>query len=82
MSVVTSSWEMIQRLLPQAIGPLKVSLVVGTILCLINGTYTGGEPWRIALNYLVPFSVATYSRMALAAEQRRLQSQMQVAKEQ
>jgi hypothetical protein len=56
--------------------------VVGTILCLINGTYTGGEPWRIALNYLVPFSVATYSRMALAAEQRRLQSQMQVAKEQ
>lgn len=45
---------------------LKVSLVVGTILNVINQ----GEPllagltiswWHVGMNYLVPFCVSTYS---------------------
>ncbi len=55
---------------------VKVALVVGTILSLINQTpailhlsFTGEDLVRIAMNYLVPFSVSTYSRMALIKEQ-------------
>lgn len=50
---------------------IKVALVVGTLLNLINqwDAITGEAPWRFGLallNYLVPFSVASYS----AAKQR------------
>ncbi|KKO44656.1 hypothetical protein WG68_13955 [Arsukibacterium ikkense] len=50
---------------------LKVALVVGTLLNLINQWYAllGQQEWRwgmALLNYLVPFSVASYS----AAKQR------------
>jgi len=47
---------------------LKVSLVVGTILALINHgagiiqlALTGESILQIALTYLVPYSVSTYS---------------------
>jgi len=43
------------------------------VLCLINGTYTAGQPSRIALNYLVPFLVSAYSRYAFQRELKRLQ---------
>ncbi len=44
----------------------RIALVVGTVLNLINqgpAIYAGGEPsWmHIALNYLVPYCVASYS---------------------
>jgi len=42
--------------------PIKVSAVVGTMLCLINGNYYSGVWWRIVLNYSVPFLVAFYSQ--------------------
>ncbi|WP_333607362.1 nitrate/nitrite transporter NrtS [Arsukibacterium sp.] len=50
---------------------INVALVVGTLLNLINqwDAITGDAPWRFGLallNYLVPFSVASYS----AAKQR------------
>ena len=55
---------------------VKVALVVGTILSLINQTnailhlsFTGEVLVRVAMNYLVPFSVSTYSRMAIIREQ-------------
>ncbi len=45
--------------------PAKVALFVGTTLCLINHTFTSGSPSRIALNYVVPFLVSSYSRFSL-----------------
>ncbi|MCH8837397.1 MAG: nitrate/nitrite transporter NrtS [Candidatus Marinimicrobia bacterium] len=58
-------------------GPaLRVALVVGTILTLINQTsavihldFNTEAVVRTVLNYLVPFSVSTYSRLALLREQ-------------
>lgn len=48
---------------------VKISLVVGTILSLINqydvifsGDFAERDVFRILLNYLVPFCVATISR--------------------
>ncbi len=47
---------------------LKVGLIVGTILTLINqgdalivGTLTADMLWKIPLTYLVPFCVSTYA---------------------
>jgi len=47
---------------------LKVSLIVGTLLVLINhgaavfdSSVTTENVWQIALTYLVPFCVSTYS---------------------
>jgi hypothetical protein len=47
---------------------LKVGLIVGTILTLINqgdalvsGTLTPDMLWKIPLTYLVPFCVSTYA---------------------
>ena len=47
---------------------LKMSLIVGSILALINhgdaifeGTLTLGNVVQIILTYLVPYSVSTYS---------------------
>ncbi len=47
---------------------LKVALVVGTILALINhadavaaGTFSGKNLIQVVLTYLVPYGVATYS---------------------
>ena len=58
-------------------GPsLRVALVVGSILTLINQTsavihldVNTEAVVRTVLNYLVPFSVSTYSRLALLREQ-------------
>ncbi|TAK33310.1 MAG: hypothetical protein EPO40_00550 [Myxococcaceae bacterium] len=44
---------------------LKVSVVVGTTLCLVNHTFASGPWYRIGLNYLVPFAVSTWSRLSL-----------------
>ena len=50
------------------VASLKISLVVGTLLALINHgtaiiqfTLTSQTVVQIALTYLVPYSVATYS---------------------
>lgn len=54
---------------------LKVMLVVGTILTIINygdhivtGTLEPKHTFKIFLTYLVPFSVATYSTIAARLE--------------
>ncbi len=44
---------------------LKVAVVVGTTLCLVNHTFTSGPWYRVGLNYLVPFAVSTWSRVSL-----------------
>jgi len=51
-----------------AVTALRLALVVGTILAIINhgaeilqGTLTKGNIYQIALTYLVPYSVSTYS---------------------
>lgn len=54
---------------------LKVGLIVGTILVLINQgdqIYAGEVPvlWKVALTYLVPYCVATYG--AITAKRRFL----------
>lgn len=51
---------------PIAVAALKVALVVGTVLNLINqgGRMLEGVPpsWiHVALNYLVPYCVSSYS---------------------
>jgi hypothetical protein len=55
---------------------LKVSLVVGTILSLINQSQfiihglSAQSPFlKIGMNYFVPFCVATYSRLKLLKQQ-------------
>lgn len=45
---------------------IKVALVVGTVLNAVNqGAYVlRGDPiswWQVAMNYLVPYCVSTYS---------------------
>ena len=59
---------------------LKVALVVGTVLALINhgdsllaGRLSMGVAAKIAMTYLVPYAVATWSAVqtTLAAEQGR-----------
>ncbi|MDE2371924.1 MAG: nitrate/nitrite transporter NrtS [Burkholderiales bacterium] len=47
-------------------GGLKVALVVGTVLNILNNgeqLWTRHEVvlWRVAMNYLVPYCVSTYS---------------------
>jgi hypothetical protein len=76
ISMITERSQ-VQRLLLHLRGPLKVSLVVGTVLCLINGSYLSGNVGRIALNYLVPFLVSGYSRLAFASELKRLRGEPQ-----
>lgn len=51
---------------------LKVALVVGTILCVINhlpdfmhGSFTGVNLMQIVLTYTVPFCVSTYSSVKM-----------------
>ena len=51
---------------------VRVALVVGTVLFLVNqadvvarGGLTAGVGIKIALTYLVPFSVSTYSALAV-----------------
>lgn len=57
---------------------VKVALVVGTILTLINQTsmvihldFNTEAVVRTVFNYLVPFAVSTYSRLALLRELQR-----------
>lgn len=54
-------------MLPQRsiIPAAKTALFVGTILCVVNDSFGAPEPHRIALNYLVPFLVASYSRWSM-----------------
>jgi hypothetical protein len=57
------------------VGALKVSLVVGTVLNLINqGDHLmagEGIQWgRLLLNYVVPYCVSTYSAARMAVLQR------------
>ena len=59
---------------------LRISLVVGTVLNLINqGEVLWGEQliswWHLLLNYAVPFGVSSYS--AARHEWRRLQRLVQ-----
>lgn len=47
-------------------GALKVSLVVGTVLNVINNgqqfwTHHTANWWQVAMNFLVPFCVSSYS---------------------
>lgn len=49
-----------------ASGALKVALVVGTVLNLINNgelfwTHHAINWWQVALNYVVPYCVSSYS---------------------
>lgn len=37
--------------------------IVGTILCMINGSYRAGNVSGIGLNYLVPLLVSLVSRL-------------------
>lgn len=60
--------ELLQTALSRniAINALRIALVVGTVLNLINqgeALFTGGEiSWpHVFLNYLVPYCVASYS---------------------
>ncbi len=57
-------------------GALKVSLVVGTILNLINNgerlwTNQAVSPWHAVLNYVVPFLVSSYSAARNEAQRSR-----------
>ena len=56
--------------------PVKVALVVGTLLSLVNQSeaisnlaFDTDIAVRILANYLIPYSVSTYSRMALMKQQ-------------
>jgi len=56
----------------------KISLVVGTILCVINQwesiaafSFDLGTLIRMALNYIVPFSVASYSKFQVDRQNRK-----------
>lgn len=51
--------------------PIKTSLVVGTILCLINKSFVSNNLFGISMNYLVPFLVALYSRVAYVQEAKK-----------
>ena len=51
---------------------LKIAAVVGTILCLINHApamvsqqFSGGNVVQMALTYLVPYCVSTYSSVKM-----------------
>lgn len=66
-------WEQLQSGSRRA---LKVSLVVGTLLSLINQgpammqmSFPLETVARILMNYLIPFSVAMYSQQSLLREQ-------------
>lgn len=59
-------------------GSLKIALVVGTILCAINqydvilsGSVELKDTIKIVLNFIVPFSVATYSKVQLIINSRK-----------
>jgi hypothetical protein len=63
-----SSARILRLMLTQriAVSALKVSLVVGTVLNLINNgeqwwTHHTVNLWQALLNYLVPFGVSSYS---------------------
>ncbi len=62
---------------------IKVSLVVGTILSLVNqgdailnNTLSLQDALRIFFNFLIPLLVSTYSRLALLKEMKNLQKQI------
>lgn len=48
--------------------PAKVAAVVGTVLCLINGTFASEDLFRAVLNYVVPFLVSAHSRFTFQRE--------------
>jgi hypothetical protein len=59
-----------------AASALKVALVVGTVLNLINQgerlwTHQPVNLWQVALNFAVPFCVSSYSAACHEARRRR-----------
>ncbi len=61
---------------------LKVSLVVGTLLCLINQweaialfSFDRSTLLRMFLNYVVPFSVASYSKFQVYHQNQKKEGQ-------
>ncbi|MEO1168488.1 MAG: nitrate/nitrite transporter NrtS [Pseudomonadota bacterium] len=55
---------------------VKVSLLIGTLLILINQgdlILAGGAPaiWKVLLTYLVPYGVSSYSTAALLRDTAR-----------
>lgn len=51
---------------------IKTSAVVGAVLCLINKSFAAGNLVGISLNYLVPFLVALYSRVAYVIDDKKI----------
>jgi len=54
---------------------VRTAVVVGTVLVAVNhgaalaqGEFTAGMLWQIPLNYLVPFSVATWGALGSCRE--------------
>ncbi|MBI4757162.1 MAG: hypothetical protein HY778_17455 [Betaproteobacteria bacterium] len=60
--------------LKELVKPAQVAIVVGTTLCLINGSFGSEDYTRIALNFLVPFLVSAYSRYSFRREIDRVPS--------
>ena len=65
---VDQGFFFLARSRPVVLRAVKVALIVGTILALINHgdkilamTLTGSIIFKIALTYLVPYSVSTWS---------------------
>ena len=57
-------------------GALKVALVVGTVLNVINNgeqlwTHHAVNLWEVAMNFVVPYCVSTYSAASNEAQQAR-----------
>lgn len=48
--------------------PAKVAAIVGTALCLVNGTFASEDLFKAVLNYVVPFLVSAYSRFSFQRE--------------
>ncbi|MBK9388236.1 MAG: nitrate/nitrite transporter NrtS [Planctomycetes bacterium] len=81
MTSPTPSWLEVARRRDVVRRALRVAVVVGTLLCLINhgdrllaGSLGGRELLKIALSYLVPYAVSTYAAVgAIRAQQARAQ---------
>lgn len=76
-SVPRARRSLLQRMMqPQvAKAALRVSLLVGTVLNLVNNGERlwmghGVNLWQLAMNYIVPFCVSAYSAARIQANQR------------
>lgn len=71
------AWFQIATRKDIVIRSLKVGLIVGSLLTLINygdillmGEFVPAMMWKIPLTYCVPFSVSTYASIAAANDGR------------